>query len=102
MCGRFTLHSPAKAVAEAFNVQNMPDLFSHFNIAPTQQLAVVRCRTEQGNRELVFLRWGLIPSWADDLSIGNRLISARSETVATKPSFGVLFGPGVAWSLPLI
>ncbi len=57
-----------------------------YNIAPTQDAPAVRT-TPDGQRELVMLRWGLVPSWADDLAIGNRMINARGETVAEKPSF---------------
>jgi putative SOS response-associated peptidase YedK len=58
------------------------------NIAPTQQVAAVRRPTAQEGREFVLLRWGLIPPWADDPAVGNRLINARAKTVADKPSFG--------------
>jgi putative SOS response-associated peptidase YedK len=57
------------------------------NIAPGQPAAVVRQEPGAEGRELTFLRWGLIPAWADDPSIGDRLANARSETAATKPSF---------------
>jgi putative SOS response-associated peptidase YedK len=87
MCGRFLLRSPGKVVAEAFDLSDVPDLLPRFNIAPSQPVAVVRQQPGAEARELTFLRWGLIPSWADDPSIGNRLANARSETAATKPSF---------------
>jgi len=87
MCGRFTLRASSRAVAQEFGLADQPELFPHFNVAPTQQVAVVRQRADDGGKELAFLRWGLIPAWADDPSIGNRLINARSETAATKPSF---------------
>jgi putative SOS response-associated peptidase YedK len=58
-----------------------------FNVAPTQNVAVVRLDSKQQGRELPHLRWGLIPSWADDPSIGSRMINARAETVAEKPAF---------------
>src|SRR5262245_14568313 len=87
MCGRFTLRSSPQAVAEAFGLPEAPDLLPRFNIAPGQPVAVVRQKPQAEGRELALLRWGLIPVWADDPSIGNRLANARSETVATKPSF---------------
>ena len=59
------------------------------NVAPTQQVAVVR-QTDAG-RECVMLRWGLVPSWADDIKIGVSLLNARAETVATKPAFRTAF-----------
>src|SRR5271166_4280225 len=86
MCGRFTLRSAPAAIAQEFGLFDVPDLSPRFNIAPTQPVAVVREKPETG-RELAFLHWGLIPSWADDPSIGNRMANARSETAATKPSF---------------
>jgi putative SOS response-associated peptidase YedK len=90
MCGRFTLRTPMTKLAEQFMLPglsegNLPELTPRYNIAPTQNVAVVRMG--DAGRELAMLRWGLIPSWADDLSIGNRLLNARSETAATKPAF---------------
>ena len=87
MCGRFTLRSSPQAVAEAFALPDVPELFPRFNIAPGQAVAVVRQEPRAEGRELALLRWGLIPAWADDPSIGKRLANARSETAATKPSF---------------
>jgi putative SOS response-associated peptidase YedK len=85
MCGRFTLASPGTVVAELFGLDGVPNLRPRFNIAPTQAVAVVR--DEGGTRRLAELRWGLIPSWAKDPAIGNKLINARSETLAEKPAF---------------
>ena len=61
-----------------------------YNVAPTQSVPVVR-QDRQGNRTAALLKWGLVPFWADDPSIGNRLINARSEEVATKPAFRAAF-----------
>ena len=81
MCGRFYLNSGIGEIVEHFNAPP-PDIFAaRYNIAPTTP---VLARTA---RELTFFRWGLIPSWAKDLSIGNRMFNARSETIAEKPSF---------------
>ncbi len=85
MCGRYALTSSPAVIAERFDLKWAPEISPHYNIAPGQMVPVVR-RTEQG-RELVFLKWGLIPSWAKDASIGTRLINARGETLADKPSF---------------
>jgi putative SOS response-associated peptidase YedK len=74
-------------VAEAFDLPEVPDLLPRFNIAPGQSVAVVREMPQAQDRQLAYLRWGLIPAWADDPSIGDRLANARSKTVATKPSF---------------
>jgi putative SOS response-associated peptidase YedK len=87
MCGRFTLRTPAKDIAEFFDLGDVPELRPRYNIAPTQKVAAVRLDRESEKRELAFLHWGLIPSWADDPKIGHRPINARAETVATKPSF---------------
>lgn len=88
MCGRYTLRTKASDLAEVFRVLDAPDFSPRFNIAPTQMVLAVR---QNGAREFVRLRWGLVPSWADDPAIGNRMINARSETVATKPSFRSAF-----------
>jgi len=87
MCGRFTLRSSPKAVAEVFGLAEPPHLSPHFNIFPSQSVAAVRQQPETHRKELSLLHWGLIPSWAEDPSIGNRMANARSETAATKPSF---------------
>lgn len=96
MCGRFALTTPAQLIAEVFGAGTLragflPDssLPPRYNIAPTQQALVVRAC--DGGRELASLRWGLIPSWADDPAIGSRMINARSETAATKPAYRKAF-----------
>jgi putative SOS response-associated peptidase YedK len=87
MCGRFTLFDSADSVAERFGLPDTPSLSPRYNIAPSQTVAAVRIPPGGGARELVWLRWGLVPSWAKDPAIGNRMINARAETVADKPSF---------------
>jgi len=84
MCGRFTLVSPFVAVTERFHASAPPDLRPRYNIAPGQE---VLCVIRDGENRIEPLRWGLIPSWAKDPAIGNRLINARAETLAEKPSF---------------
>lgn len=86
MCGRFAFYSPSEATAALFGAGSSVKVEPRYNIAPTQYIAAVR-EDEQDNRELVSLRWGLVPFWAKDPSIGNRMINARAETVAEKPSF---------------
>ncbi len=76
---------------ELFQLEQVPVLPLRYNIAPTQNVAAVRLRSEQHTRELVFLRWGLIPRWAKDTKIGNSLINGRADTVAEKPSFRSAF-----------
>ena len=85
MCGRFAFYSPAEATAALFGASGSVDLQPRYNIAPTQMVAAVR--DDANDRELVALRWGLVPFWAKDPSIGNRMINARAETVAEKPAF---------------
>src|SRR3954454_22652600 len=86
MCGRYSLATPVEDVAEDFGLAGpLPDLRLRYNVAPTQEVAVVRAGGE--GRRLETLRWSLIPAWADDPGIGSRMINARSESVAEKPSF---------------
>lgn len=86
MCGRFTLTHRAEEIAEHFEVHSPPTLSPRYNIAPTQEICVLRS-DGNGQRSLGVVRWGLIPSWAKDRKIASRLINARSETVAEKPAF---------------
>lgn len=90
MCGRFAFYSPSEATAALFGVDGALNLKPRYNIAPTQSVAAVR-DNEKLQRELVMLRWGLVPFWARDASIGNRMINARAETVAEKPSYRAPF-----------
>jgi len=85
MCGRFAQIFPTEDLINFFEVTDSLPLQSRYNIAPTQNVAVIRA-TEH-HRQLAILRWGLIPRWANDLSIGNKTFNARSETVHAKPSF---------------
>jgi putative SOS response-associated peptidase YedK len=85
MCGRYSLTSPPEVIKERFKLRWLPEISAHYNIAPSQMIPVVR-DSEKG-RELVLLKWGLIPSWSKDPAIGTKLINARAETLAEKPSF---------------
>ncbi|HNQ00856.1 MAG TPA: SOS response-associated peptidase [Syntrophales bacterium] len=84
MCGRFTLVSPFAVVTERFGAAAPAGLRPRYNIAPGQDIL---CVVADGARRIEPMRWGLIPFWAKDPSIGNRLINARAETLAVKPSF---------------
>jgi putative SOS response-associated peptidase YedK len=86
MCGRYKLACDGQMIMEAFGLKAVPPWSARYNIAPTQQAPVVRV-DGRGERECARLRWGLVPSWAKDLSIGSRMINARAETVAEKPAF---------------
>ncbi len=90
MCGRFAFYSPSEATAALFGVDGALAVEPRYNIAPTQFVAAVR-DNQNKQRELVMLRWGLVPFWAKDTSIGNRMINARAETVAEKPSYRAAF-----------
>ncbi len=89
MCGRFSLAQTAESIAQAFQLPEIPDrrLAPRYNIAPTQLVAAMTQENGNAARQLRWLRWGLIPSWAKDSKIGNRLINARAETLTQKPSF---------------
>lgn len=90
MCGRYTLTNVApNLLASMFGIPELeiPQLSPRFNVAPTQDVPVVRIAAADAPRTVDMLRWGLVPSWADDVSIGNRMINARSETVAEKPAY---------------
>lgn len=84
MCGRFTLTVDPEQLAAAFGLTTVPEFTPRFNIAPTQHALVVTAEQPDAAR---FMRWGLIPSWAKDPAMGAKLINARSETAAEKPSF---------------
>lgn len=87
MCGRYTLRARLNQLLQIYGAHSEVELEPRYNIAPTQDVVAVRASAETNSRELVLLHWGLIPSWAKDPKIGNRMINARGETVAEKPSF---------------
>ena len=91
MCGRFTLSANPEGIAEAFGIKQIPDLKPTYNVAPTQNVLAVLNEEKTHQRKFEKLRWGLIPFWAKDLTIGAKLINARSETVAEKPAFRYAF-----------
>jgi putative SOS response-associated peptidase YedK len=85
MCGRFTLTAEVNALQESFPwLYIPPEIAPRYNVAPTQPVAVV---PNDGKNKLDFFSWGLIPPWAKDPQIGNRMINARAETLAEKPSY---------------
>jgi putative SOS response-associated peptidase YedK len=91
MCGRFTLHSRLNLLLQQFSLQAGLDWAPRYNIAPTQRVPIIRISPATGQREMVPARWGLVPPWAKELTIGNRLINARAESVASKPAFRSAF-----------
>jgi putative SOS response-associated peptidase YedK len=86
MCGRFSLGASATTLASHFNVQETLEVAARHNVAPTQEILTV-IQPAGATRQLSRMRWGLIPAWAKDPTIGGKLINARAETVATKPTF---------------
>ncbi|HEX9136565.1 MAG TPA: SOS response-associated peptidase family protein, partial [Nitrospirota bacterium] len=85
MCGRFEIHSAIKLIAEIFGISEWEIEYSpSYNIAPSQDILLV---VNDGKRRLVRSRWGFVPSWSKELSAGFKMINARAETVADKPSF---------------
>jgi putative SOS response-associated peptidase YedK len=87
MCGRYMQTTPVEAMQRMFRFAERPNLPPRYNIAPTQEVPIVRRTRDGARRELILVRWGLVPYWADDVSIGNRLINARAEAVERTPAF---------------
>ena len=86
MCGRYAITSPLEAIIEAFAVKgSRPNLQPRYNAAPSQDLPVVRAGRE--GRELILMRWGLVPSWSKGPDSRYSMINARAETVASKPAY---------------
>lgn len=85
MCGRYFLDTLPELLAGQFRVHKYPVYAASYNIAPTQPALAVRRRSDEN--EWALLRWGLVPHWAKDLSIGARTLNARGESVAEKPAF---------------
>jgi putative SOS response-associated peptidase YedK len=96
MCGRYTLRTPLSVLSQQFLFDLGPavgelSLRPRYNVAPTQEIAVVRAKAAGGGRELAILHWGLVPSWAKDVRQAASLINARGETVHEKPAFRSAF-----------
>lgn len=91
MCGRFTLFASMPALSDRFGAPPAEELSPRYNIAPAQRILAVRPSPATGMREFTRLRWGLVPSWSRDPTIGNRLINARAETAPSKAAFRSAF-----------
>lgn len=89
MCGRYSLTTPVEGLRKLFGFSQIPNLPPRWNIAPTQ--AVLTVRAGESGPSAHAARWGLIPSWAKDPSVGAKMINARAETVREKPSFRTAF-----------
>lgn len=100
MCGRYTNTAGVQELNERFKVPFPGGGGTHrYNVAPTEEvLAIV---APKGEPEARLLRWGLVPTWADDVKIGNRMINARMETVAERPAYRNLIGHGRRRALQL-
>lgn len=86
MCGRYVLKTPAKVLASHFGLDEVIEVVPRYNISPGTDIPTIR-HSPEGKRVMHLLRWGLVPHWAKDPSIGAKLSNARGETVAEKPSF---------------
>jgi putative SOS response-associated peptidase YedK len=91
MCGRYTLKTPVEELSEKFQFPEVIPLKPRYNIAPSQDVAVVRRLPDDLDRKLAMLRWGLIPAWVKDPAKARQPINAKSETVAELPTFRVAF-----------
>jgi len=87
MCSRYSLTSPPDAIRAYFGTDNAIAFPPRYNIAPTQPVAIVRQGLSGKGREIVLVRWGLIPSWVKDPRTFSTLVNARAETLLEKPSF---------------
>jgi len=96
MCGRYNIIPDAEAWVTLFGLseeigKTISNLGSNYNVAPTQDVPIIRICKGSGERELVLVHWGLVPFWAKDIKSSHRMINARAETVADKPSFRTAF-----------
>lgn len=87
MCGRFSLTLPVEAMGRLFGFDERPNLEPRHNIAPSQDIAIVRRREDGAGRALALVRWGFVPAWARDPDSGPKPINARAESVSGKPTF---------------
>src|SRR5271167_2931120 len=88
MCGRYRLSRRAEALNSYFHAEyESMDWEARYNIAPTQAVPVIRQAPHEPVRRASLMRWGLVPYWAKDASVGYKMINARSETAAEKPAF---------------
>ena len=85
MCGRYTITSAPEAIRNLFRYVGQPNFPPRYNVAPTQPIPVVRLN--DGQRQFLLMRWGLLPSWVKDPKTFTLLINARGESVCDKPAF---------------
>lgn len=87
MCGRYSLSTDPQTIADFFGLDDPPRIEPRYNIAPSQPIASIYLPNADASRQLAFFQWGLVPFWAKDPSIGQRMINARSESAARKPAY---------------
>jgi putative SOS response-associated peptidase YedK len=87
MCGRYRVARKKEILAEVFDVETEVDWNPRYNVAPGQDVAVIRQNATQPIRSFSLMRWGLVPYWTKDPKVGYKLINARAETIAEKPAF---------------
>jgi putative SOS response-associated peptidase YedK len=87
MCGRYRLSRSKEIIAEHFDIPDEVEWSPRYNVAPAQQVAVVRQNPERPVRQFSVMRWGLIPFWAKDANVGYKMINARAETITEKPAY---------------
>lgn len=87
MCGRFALSIPFTELSKLYKVTNKIELKPNYNITPQSNIPVILQFDKTGGREIHLLKWGLIPHWSKDASMGYKLINARADTIDSKPSF---------------
>ena len=102
MCGRYSITTPVESLRRLFRFTGpLPNLPPRYNVAPTQQVPIVRtAHGDRHDRELAMVRWGLIPFWAKDATIGYKLTNARAEGIDAKPSFRETFKRGRRCLIP--
>jgi putative SOS response-associated peptidase YedK len=91
MCGRYVLIITGKMLAANYELAEAPEISPRYNIAPSQEAPVIRYNEESGQREFGFLKWGLVPFWADEPKTGYKTINARAETVEKSPAYRAAF-----------
>ncbi|MEW4564488.1 SOS response-associated peptidase [Bremerella sp. JC770] len=91
MCGRYTLRARLNQLLQIYGAQSSIEYSERFNVAPSQMVPVLKLDDDSGAREIVLMKWGLVPSWAKDEAIGNKMINARCETVDEKPAYRAAF-----------
>lgn len=91
MCGRYTLRAQLNQLLQIYSATSEIEISPRYNIAPSQSVPVLKLGGDNASREIVSMRWGLVPSWAKDEKIGYKMINARSETIEEKPSFRTAF-----------